>query len=69
MIAVYAKFSKNHPIFHIGIMSLLFIIFIYSGYLLLEHDYLWAFVGLIMPLPCFFLFFKSSEYKRKYIHG
>lgn len=68
MIATYAKFLKNHPIFYIGILSLLFITFICSVYLILEHGYLWAFVGLIIPLPCFFLFSKTSEYKRKYLH-
>lgn len=68
MIALYAKCSKNNPLLHVGVITVLFIIFNCSVYLLLDEGDLLAFLGVIMPLPFFFLFSKSSEYKRKYLH-
>ncbi|GAD31335.1 putative membrane protein [Photobacterium leiognathi lrivu.4.1] len=68
MITAYAKWSKNYPKLHIGAVSLVFIIFGYSSYLLI-NEYLWAFLGIIIPFPFFLLFSKASEYKNKYLHN
>lgn len=67
MYKAYAHFTVKHPYIHGFNLITLLVIFMVSGYQLLENENLAYAAGfLIVSIPTL-IFAKASDYKRKYI--
>ncbi|MGR5146663.1 hypothetical protein ACQKP8_08985 [Photobacterium alginatilyticum] len=69
MYKAYAHFTVKHPYIHGLNLIALLVIFIVSGYQLLENENLIYAAGfLLISIPAV-IFAKASDYKRKYINA
>lgn len=67
LVSWYAKFSARYVYIHYGLISLSLLVLLGSGYLLVEYENLFCFLGLTIPLIILCFIAKASDYRSKYL--